>query len=1624
MKNKVLKTLIVALLIMTITMADIALVGMNLVTYALENIDNATSNDNVKFAAYFKTEEVEATQTTYEKNNNEMKLYMQIEVLEGVGFDGVITLENSNFKLKSDIVSDGINKIEGNTITLDRVRAGNTVEIEVGIEPIVEENYSLNMLSKESTLKLTGNYYKDSTEKSISIKAEKEVNLTLLVPNNIEELTKLEAKVITNNIFKIGEENKRIVQIELNSEVLKNLYPIKNTTFEVVLPEGIEKVEVISKGTYATNGEADRVLEENKQYTWNKTNKLLQVTIQNESKDGKVAWKQEGKDNIIVTLILSEEQQLVAEQYNVKSTIKFYGEEEKQVVKEEKYNLTAEEVKDGIIRASIENSENIYKGKIYSKEEREYNSTTNIEVNYANLIEGSNIEENITYQTETQEIKAASVEYKTTTISKTEFEKILGTGTDAKLTIKDQNGNTVKEITSADFEVAGKATITYVQGVKSITIEITKAIATGVIKLNHTKAIKAESYTREEIKTFKTLVEEAQVKYENTTYTFKKLKTLQEPTAEVGLTVTPQTISAEQNSEMQFTITLKTDNEKYELYKDPIFKFTLPEGVTVNSVSQGTISATDGGLAISRLETNGQEIILEVTGEQQKYVTSNINPQITFKANVTVEKLMANKQDTIKMEYLNKYINEAKVYELKSSTINVIASNEKVVTHLKIENYNNLGTTLEKYSNSETEVSGKVPMNSAETIQAPIKYTIINNYNEAKTFKTSIVANLTNKEQEVIQIMNYVDEQVTVEAGQMKVIEQVLEIPAGLYFSEKINLEALVEYTYLGTEYSVANTIKLATEEKEGIRDISIIDNKIQLETFAQLGDETGITQDDTIFNEQIVKYIIQVTNISNEPISNLTIINKQENGNIYDLKEIEVTNIPVQEESFIEHRYGELDTNTKTFEIETLNSGESRELVCKVVAKKSNQSNITTANISISADGIQENKIKQISNTVKDANLKIASRRALNEEVQIYGDSSYLILTTVKNLTDKEIKDTNVRIHLSEGLAYNENYPIQALDENDQEIDNIKDITYNQEENYIDLKITSLAANQEIVLTSMLYIEKITSEETSKNVTVYLEVNDIVSNDVISNVKQMETKVTVTQNVNITEGQKVRNKDKVIITGEIANVGTINSQITIQDKLSSGLEINSVTIIKNGERIDKIEDVSNNTILTIITLNKGETISIEIEATVNTSRIVTETIENTILVKPFAADEVVSNTIILTVESNIDTDPGDVQDYQKPEEPEVEKPSVDNPNIENPEVENPNPDTPTPENPEEANPDEENPNPENPSDPTPEKPIPEEQKYIISGQAWVDKNMDNIKDKNEVLKGVTVKIVDLDNQNTFLKDENGKEIEVKTNENGEYTIENVEKGKYNIIFKYDTSLYELSENSEIKDYIIESTKEKVAITNNINLNENQTIDLKLEEVKEFNLKIDKYISKVVVQTSKETKTIEYTNKQLVREEIQSKYLSGATVLVEYTMQISNIGELSGYATEIIDYLPSDMKFHSELNTQWYEGKDGNIYNTSLASKEINPGESKTVTLVLLKEMTKDNTGTTTNIVEISNTMNIKEYADIDLNDNQSKAEIIINPSTGSIITYLLVVINSIVIVAIGAYIIKKRIIK
>ena len=466
MKSKVLKCMVAILLIIVLTMADVIFLGKNLMTYALENVDNATNHSNVKFAAYFKDGEEEVTQSEYEMSSTEIKLYLKVEVKnDGYLENAKITLRDSNFKIKQrENISEYVSEVKENTITLNRVTAGNSAVIEIEIEPVIEEKYSDDMLDKESILQLTGDY-KDGTEENITIDAERKVTLSLSVPSDIE--ISLSGEVITNRVYKIQDINKRIVQIQLNSKVVDDAYPIKETSFELALPDEVENIEVITRGTYATNGEADRKLEESS-YVHDEENKKLTVTIENTSKDGKISWKKDLQDSIIVTLILPENAKADTEEYSVNLKVKFQGDEEKTLEKVAKYNLKQEA--DGIIRAVIENKEDIYKGKIYLGEEREYSSITNLEVNYADLIEGTVLKETIIYRTEDEE-KQANIEYKTTTINKSEIKKVLGD--DGRLTIKDSNGTVLSEITKEVIEKDENENIviTYNSRVKELQVD-------------------------------------------------------------------------------------------------------------------------------------------------------------------------------------------------------------------------------------------------------------------------------------------------------------------------------------------------------------------------------------------------------------------------------------------------------------------------------------------------------------------------------------------------------------------------------------------------------------------------------------------------------------------------------------------------------------------------------------------------------------------------------------------------------------------------------------------------------------------------------------------------------------------------------------------------------------------------------------------------------------------------------------------------------------------------------------------------------------------------------------------------------------------------------------------------
>ncbi|MDO5557510.1 MAG: SdrD B-like domain-containing protein, partial [Clostridia bacterium] len=329
----------------------------------------------------------------------------------------------------------------------------------------------------------------------------------------------------------------------------------------------------------------------------------------------------------------------------------------------------------------------------------------------------------------------------------------------------------------------------------------------------------------------------------------------------------------------------------------------------------------------------------------------------------------------------------------------------------------------------------------------------------------------------------------------------------------------------------------------------------------------------------------------------------------------------------------------------------------------------------------------------------------------------------------------------------------------------------------------------------------------------------------------------------------------------------------------------------------------------------------------------------------------------------------------------------------------------------------------------------PKEGNYRISGIVWEDENKDGIRDTQEkVLENITVKLFNKDTNSFVL--ENGVERTSITDNRGRYDFTKVSEGNYLIIFEYDSNEYSPTEyqkkgisdikNSDAIEVKMENTNDMVGITDIIEVVDSDMlyIDLGLKRKEKFDLKLDKYIKKITVKNSKGNQIREYEETKTQKIEIPKKSIQNSLVIVEYSIKVTNVGEIPGYVKSVVDYIPEDMKFNTELNPNWYQRGDGNLYSTALGNEMIKNNESKEITLVLTKTVTEENLGLSINRASIHQTYNewaIKE--NMDETNNISNAELIITVKTGFVAYSLIVILVGGIIIG-GIYFIKRKVLE
>ena len=601
--------------------------------------------------------------------------------------------------------------------------------------------------------------------------------------------------------------------------------------------------------------------------------------------------------------------------------------------------------------------------------------------------------------------------------------------------------------------------------------------------------------------------------------------------------------------------------------------------------------------------------------------------------------------------------------------------------------------------------------------------------------------------------------------------------------------------------------------------------------------------------------------------------------------------------------------------------------------------------------------------------------------------------MVTVKNITSKEIDNAVVTINAPEGMTVKELLYING--EGSQIEENINKIT-----------IKKLQAGESITVAAYVGINFKTDKET-ENVTLTSTVTanniEYTSNTLYLTLKNeakgLEMTVTTDNNEYVSDGDKIIYK--VVVKNNSAND---LKNVNIDNVLSKSVSLEKVTrndeVLSEEEyEIEKNDETAQKTLkLTENELKSGETVTYNLE---------TEVIpvdENN------EVEQIVNETYLNYATANIQT--AKVEHILK-------NTTDDNSNNGNNSGNNGNNNS--------------NGN-QNGSAST--------STYMLSGTAWIDENENGQKDATErLLEGIKVKLLDA-TTNEYAKDSNGNVIETTTNSEGFYAFTKVAKGQYLVVFEYDTTAYkatgyeisgaEQGNTSKAieKTLTIDGKEEKVGVTEKIDLTTNvASINIGLVPAKKYDMQLEKYVTKVTVQNSKTTST-DYTDAKLAKQEINAKEVNSTTVVVEYTIRVTNKGEVAGYIRKIADYLSSDYKFSSELNKDWYQ--DGsNVYCTSLADTKINPGESKDVKLIVIKQMKENNTGLVNNTAEIVSSYNELGLTDINSTEgnkvkgenDMSSADVIISIKTGQVVTTVILVITTIVMLGVAVYIIRKLII-
>ncbi len=998
---KVLFERIIAIfMIISMIMTHFSVFGKTLISYAIDS--GNVNNDNIELYAYFVGENGEKISEKECQIDKTLMLKIDVKVKNEQGYGGYsdveIKIDNSNFKLKDD------KKMQ------IRVNSGETKTIEREIEFAYTEDISKEYLSKESSITLEGKYKNSKGE--YTIKGTTNVKVTWL---SKEELTSnVNLEVLTNKVYE--QIDKRIVQLLITNNTNSISYPIKNTKIELNLPKAAQEIRIHKRTTEGTNGNKDF---NNNNYNIDEENKIT-IDINNTENE---VWKKDALDQLVITYELDKE-----EEYN--STINLASnivlQDDKKLTQNSEIKI--EEEKDGSVTGDIiEKETEIYKGKIYSGEAREYTSINKINIDYIEPLEKIEIDELKPTYIASKETIDANIKYINSEINKEEFIKVFGEN--GYITVKDQEGNIIANINKdSKTNEQGNIVISYVD-MDSIKFVTSKPNNVGTLNIITKKSIIDEANINEENildledkKKLTSIKDEIKVNENIAQKTIELKETKTDLEFNVDKTILR---NSEINEEVLIEIKLLANEESQDLYKNPSFKIVFPKQVKELSSKYRMIYGNGLTIKNGLITKEDGKIVLKfsLSGEQKKYPIDQLKQTtIMTYANIKIDENAENAVENISLEYTNEKAISIENSGKKECKISISADkeNKPVEPDKSLEPGTIMIETSLTATVGENTLKNKDVVRSGEVIK--YKTTIKNTGNtdlegikvtgqvpegtENITVNKKIISYGVGENEEVLEFDDqgnqyFIDDLDYYNKTDNQTVTNTLDIKANE--TKTFEYEVKVKNN-IDTEKVVTNTIKVEKESEkiEKVETISHTLKKGDIElTLIPVLRESAEAK---ILPGYVYEYDLRVKNNSNQEKRNIVI--NMENQNLLDILSADI---------ILGDTYASFD-NPKSIIIDKLPAGKTAKII--ILARINNEnSNINLVTFSSSA---------QESNIVYRSNKLIENVNTLELNMSLTGSnkSEYLLPgqevtyeINTKNLGSKDIENLVISDNVSDKL-------------------------------------------------------------------------------------------------------------------------------------------------------------------------------------------------------------------------------------------------------------------------------------------------------------------------------------------------------------------------------------------------------------------------------------------------------------------------------------------------------------------------------------------------------------------------------------------------------------------------------